>query len=84
MLADITGRTIETVDGAQEVGAGVAALTVAAGVLGTDVLEFARQLVKAKSTYVPNADNKVAYDLNYKVFKRLYKTNAESFKKLNG
>lgn len=84
MLADITGRTIETVDGAQEVGAAGAALTVAAGVLGTDVLEFARQLVKAKSTYVPNADNKVAYDLNYKVFKRLYKTNAESFKKLNG
>lgn len=46
MLADITGRTIETVDHSQEVGAIGTALVVAAGIKGVDVLEFSRQLVK--------------------------------------
>ncbi len=84
MFADITGRTIETVEGAQEVGAAGAAIVVAAGILGVDALEFAKQLVKKKDTYVPNLNNKAIYDRNYKVFKRLYKSNAESFKILNG
>ena len=84
MLADITGRTVETVDGAQEVGARGAALVVAAGVQGVDVLELARQLVKANHAYMPNPETKAAYERNYKVFKRLYKTNAKNFKELNG
>ena len=47
MLADITGRTIETIDNTQSVGAIGAALTVAAGVTGVDVLELSHRLVKA-------------------------------------
>ena len=46
MLADITGRTIETVNNTQEVGAVGTALVVAAGIKGTDVLELSRRLIK--------------------------------------
>lgn len=83
MLADITGRTIETVSNSQEVGAVGAALVVAAGIKGMDVLEYAHDIVKAKHVYTPNPDNKEIYERNYIVFKKLYKSNAENFKALN-
>jgi xylulokinase len=84
ILADITGRTIETINNAQEAGAIGAALVVAAGVKGDDVLELSRRLVKANRTYVPNTKNKEVYERNYNVFKNLYKSNAANFKGLNG
>ena len=83
MLADITGRMIETVDHTQEVGAIGAALVVAAGLRGEDVLELAQRLVRANRTYVPNLENKAVYDLNYNVFKELYKSTAQHFRTLN-
>ena len=84
MLADITGRKIETVNNTQEVGAIGTALVVAAGIKGDDVLELSRQLVKANQTYVPNLQNKKVYERNYKVFKNLYKSNASNYKNING
>ena len=83
MLADITGRTIETVNNTQEVGAIGTALVVAAGIKGVDVLQLAQQLVKANHIYIPNPGNKDIYERNYKVFKKLYKTNASNFRQLN-
>ncbi len=83
MLADITGRTIETVDHSQEVGAIGTALVVAAGIRGDDVLELSRRLVKANHAYTPNPGNREAYERNYKVFKKLYKSNAANFRALN-
>ena len=82
-LADITGRTIETVNNTQEVGAIGTALVVAAGIKGVDVLQLAQQLVKVNRTYIPNPGNKDVYERNYKVFKKLYKTNASNFRQLN-
>lgn len=83
MLADITGRTIETVGNTQEVGAIGTALVVAAGIKGEDVLELSRRLVKANRAYIPNLKNKGVYDRNYTVFKKLYKSNAANYKQLN-
>ena len=83
MLADITGRTVETVNNTQEVGAIGAALVVAAGIKGEDVLELSRRLVKANCAYVPNPENKEAYERNFRVFKNLYKSNAANYKLLN-
>ncbi|WP_031554821.1 xylulokinase [Oribacterium sp. FC2011] len=83
MLADITGHTIETVENPQEVGGVGTALVVAAGIKGEDVLELSRRLVKVDRTYIPDTVNKEVYERNYRVFKRLYKTNARSFKILN-
>ncbi len=84
MLADITGRWIETINNTQEVGAIGTALVVAAGIKGTDVLELSRRLVKTAQVYVPDTGNKEIYERNYRVFKKLYKDNAASFKELNG
>ena len=83
MLADITGRTIETIDNTQSVGAIGAALTVAAGVTGVDVLELSHRLVKANRAYAPDPRNKEIYERNYSVFKKLYKDNASNFRALN-
>ena len=83
MLADITGRTIETVDHPQEVGATGTALVVAAGIKGVDVLELSRRLVKVDRVYVPNHEHKAVYERNYQVFKKLYKSNAANYKALN-
>ena len=84
MLADITGRTIETVYHEQEVGAIGTAITVAAGIKGVDVLDLSKQLVKVKQTYIPKAENKEVYEHNYRAFKKLYKSNASVFKEMNG
>ena len=83
ILADITGRTIETVNNAQEVGAIGTALVVAAGIKGEDVLALSRRLVKANHVYLPDPGNKDIYERNYRVFKNLYKSNALNFKNLN-
>ena len=58
-------------------------LVVAAGIEGTDVLKLSRELVKVSNVYVPNPANKEVYERNYSVFKKLYKNNARSFRKLN-
>lgn len=83
MLADITGRTVETVNNAQQVGAVGTALVVAAGIQKVDVLDLARRLVKVSHTYRPNPANKDVYERNYRVFRKLYKANAASFHVLN-
>lgn len=83
ILADITGRTIETVNNTQEVGAIGTALVVAAGIQGVDVLELARRFVKVEHTYISNPANQAVYERNYQVFKRLYKANARSLRELN-
>ncbi len=79
MLADITGRTIETVPNTQEVGAMGATLVVAAGINKTDVLELAKKLVKVVQVYTPDPENKAVYDRNYEVFKKIYKANKKNF-----
>ena len=84
MLADITGRTIETVGNSQEVGAVGTALVVAAGIKGEDVLTLAKRLVKVNRVYHPDASNKAVYEKNYRVFKRLYRSNARNFSMING
>ena len=83
ILADITGRKIETVNNTQEVGAIGTALVVAAGIKGEDVLDLSRRLVKANHIYKPDPEKKEAYERSYKVFKNLYKSNALNFKGMN-
>ena len=82
-LADITGRTVETIHNTQEVGAVGTALVVAAGLKGADVSDLSQQLVTVRHTYVPSSANGKTYERNYRVFRKLYKTNAASFKRMN-
>lgn len=84
ILADITGRTVETVDSPQNVGAVGAAVIMAVGLGVLDDISHAKKLIPAKKTFVPNAKNKDVYDRNFAVYKTLYKNNKEAFKALNG
>ena len=84
ILADVTGRTVETVDSPQNVGAVGAAVIMAVGLGVIDDVAHAKRLIPAKKTFVPNAKNKEVYDRNYEVYKTLYKNNKNAFKALNG
>lgn len=83
MLADITGRTVETVEMTKDVGAMGAAMLVAVGSGIISELSDVKKLVKVQKTYTPNANNKAVYERNYKVFKNLYKSNKKNFKLIN-
>ncbi|MCF0143478.1 MAG: carbohydrate kinase, partial [Parasporobacterium sp.] len=83
ILADITGRTIETVENPQDVGAVGAALLVAVGTGAISSLGSAASCVHVTAQYKPDPFTKAVYDRNYKVFRELYKNNKNSFKALN-
>ena len=84
MLADITGRTIETVEMSKDVGAVGAAMLVAVGQGKLGSLGEADKLIKVNAVYKPDPANKEVYDRNYRVFKRLYESNKKNFRDLNG
>lgn len=83
ILADITGRTIETVAYSKDVGAIGAAMLVAVGSGSVKSLEEMKKSVHVDAVYKPNSDNKDVYDRNYRVFKQLYKSNKKNFELLN-
>jgi len=84
ILADITDRTVETVDSPQNVGAVGAAVIKAVGLGVIDDVSHAKRLIPVKKTFIPNPKNKEVYDRNYEVYKTLYKNNKNAFKALNG
>lgn len=84
ILADITGRTIETVEDTQDVGAVGAALLVAVGTGTFPSLARAKQIIRVEKRYVPNQVNRAVYEKNYAVFRRLHKCNEKNFALLNG
>ena len=84
ILADCLGRTIETVESPQNVGAVGAAVVVAAGIGVIKDISEAGKLIKSNKVFKPDSSNKAAYDKNYSVYKQLYKTNKGNFGLLNG
>ena len=84
MLADITGRVIETIDEPQNAGAVGAALLMAFGMKIIDSQEAAGKLIPVKDVYRPDIRNKAVYERNYSVFRKLYKSNSKHFRALNG
>ena len=84
ILADCTGRVVETVASPQNVGAVGAAVLIAvnAGIIPS--VQDAKKLIPAINTYVPNKENKAVYDKNFEVFKKLYTSNKANFEALNG
>lgn len=83
ILADITGRTVETVASPQNVGAVGAAVIVAVGLGIIDEVSDAGKLIKADKIFKPNAANKAVYDKNFAAYKEIYKANKGIFKILN-
>ncbi len=83
ILADITGRKIETVNNAKDVGAVGAAVIAGVGLNKIKSLKEAGKFVPVKETFVPNPANKEVYDRNYRVFVKLYSVNKKLFCDIN-
>ena len=83
LLADITGRTVETVAAPQNVGAVGAAAVVAVGLQLIGSLEEIKRFIPAVKTFKPRTEFKKVYDRNFEVFKKLYKCNRKAFAVLN-
>ena len=84
MLADITGRTIEVVENPQNVGAVGAAAVIGVGLGVIEDIKQIKDYIPINDTYISNPQHKEAYDKNYFVFKKIYKSNKNLFKELNG
>lgn len=84
ILADVTGKKVETVDKPQNVGAVGAAVIVAVGTGVIGGVSEAKKLIPAVKTFTPNAENRAVYDRMYAVYKKLWKDNKNNFAALNG
>ncbi|MBQ1551970.1 MAG: carbohydrate kinase, partial [Clostridia bacterium] len=84
ILADVTGKKVETVEKPQNVGAVGAAVIVAVGTGVIGGVSEAKKLIPAVKTFTPNAENRAVYDRMYAVYKKLWKDNKNNFAALNG
>ncbi len=84
ILADITGRTVETVANTKDVGAIGAAMLIAVGCGVFSDLEEAAAHIQPLHRYEPDPRTRAVYEKNYRVFRRLYKSNQKNFALLNG
>lgn len=83
MLADITGRIIESIENPQNAGASGAAMVCAAGLGIIPSIRESKKMVPGLAVYEPVKANYEVYEKNYSVFRELYKANRKFFKILN-
>ena len=83
IMADVTGRVVETTPEPQNAGAVGAAVVCAVGLGLLKDFSQARDLIPIKETYHPRARYKEVYDRSFTVFESLYKNNRQAFARLN-
>ena len=83
ILADCTGKVVETVDTPQNVGAMGAAVLIAVGMGQCASIEDAKKLIPVSKTFEPDMNAKKVYDKYYEVYKKLYISNKNNFAALN-
>lgn len=79
ILADVTGRRIETVDSPQNVGSVGAAAVMAVGMGIIPSLESVQSFIPVTRTYEPNLENRAVYDRCYAAFRKLYQSNRKIY-----
>ena len=84
ILADVTGRTVQTTVSPQNAGSVGAAAVAAVGLGIAPDLDAVGTLIPPERTFTPNPGNRAAYDRNYAVFQKLYTANKAHFRALNG
>ena len=83
IMADVTGRRIETIDNPQDAGAAGAALVCAVGLGILASFDQVKAMVPVRRVFTPDPHTRDVYDRQFKVFTRLYKNNRRSFAALN-
>jgi len=80
MLADCTGRAVETVASPQNVGSVGAAALAAVGMGIIPSLREVKGLIPAAKSFAPDPAKKAEYDKYYEIYKGLYAANKKLFK----
>ncbi len=83
ILADVTGRKVETVDSPQNAGAVGAALLAGLGLGAIKSFKAIKDIISVTGTFRPDPRNKAIYDSYFNVFKKLYQSNKKHFQSLN-
>jgi xylulokinase len=83
ILADVTGKTVQPVKNPQNAGAAGAALLCGVALGRIPSFDAAAALVPIRRTFEPDARRAAVYARGFEVFKRLYRSNKESFARLN-
>ncbi|MDO4815800.1 MAG: FGGY-family carbohydrate kinase [Bacillota bacterium] len=84
ILADILGRTVETVDSPQNVGSVGAAAIVAVGLGVIPALECVQEFIPAAKIFKPDMEKHKQYTPYFETFKKLYNANKELYKSIKG
>jgi len=84
IMADVTGKVVETIEEPQNAGALGAAVVTAGGLNIFKSFDEAKSMIPVKSVYSPQGRYRAVYDRNFKVFKDLYANNRKAFHLLNG
>ena len=82
ILADVLGKTVETVGEPQNAGSVGAAAVIGVGLGIIDSLQGVKAMIPVSATYKPRRENTDLYEGMFEVFKDLYKNNKKNFRKL--
>jgi xylulokinase len=83
IIADVTGRRVETVVNPQEAGAVGAALTAAVGLGLYPDFEALKRVVRVEREYAPRASNAPVYDVLYQAYRRIYSSLRGLYREVN-
>jgi xylulokinase len=83
IMADVTGRKIETIKNPQNAGTIGAAIVCAVGLGIYKTFEETKKLIPIRNVYEPRPEYKKLYDNLFKVFTQLYQNNKQAYKQLN-
>ena len=84
MLADCTGRAVETVAGPHNAGSVGAAALAAVGMGAIPSLREVKRLIPAAKTFEPDLAKKAEYDRYYDAYTQMHKANRNIFKAMQG
>jgi len=83
IMADVTGRTVEVVEGAQNAGAAGAAVVCAVGLGLFKSFEEAKALLRVREAFAPQPEHQAVYERSYAAYTALYRGNCRLFQQLN-
>jgi xylulokinase len=83
IIADVTGRRVETVANPLEAGAVGAALTAAIGLGLYPDFQALKKVVRVEREFEPQADNADVYDVLYGAYRRLYSSLRNLYREVN-
>jgi xylulokinase len=84
MLADVLGKTVETIENPQNAGAVGAAVLVGLGLGEISDFSNVKDFIPVNGVYYPRKEYTVVHEKNFSVFKKLYVSNKKNFALLNG